>query len=362
MDSIWYRRVGFYNNPFSIKPAAYRGGVTGLGTAVDDISYAILTKKLVFVEGEYGQGKTTILKKLINDFGGNKQVVYFSCNRLDGRLDIERLLKKRYGFLGRLFGFEAKDMVLLLDEAQHLGTDDYKSLSEHHKKGAFKSIVFVSPKLNGEANGLTTNALVVNLKKINEEEAVKIVRQRVGHLHLLSDDMIKELFRKSNKNVRELLKNCELVCKYAVDNEMTKVTEGIAEEVLGKEDAKEEEKEEPAKKAAKGPLTKKAAKKAPSKKKEETPETEQPELVETKKQAPEKKPEAPALQQTENLTASQLLDEEDEIDRQVKELAMQGDELEEEAEETPKRRKKAAPQPAQLEPDEETLLPEEDYY
>lgn len=362
MDSIWYRRVGFYNNPFSIKPAAYRDRVTGLETAVDDISYAILTKKLIFVEGEYGQGKTTILKKLINDFGGNKQVAYFSCNRLDGRLNIERLLKKRYGFLGRLFGFEAKDMVLLLDEAQHLGTDDYKSLSEHHKKGAFKSIVFVSPKLNGEANGLTTNALVVNLKKINEEEAVKIVRQRVGHLHLLSDEIIKELFRRSNKNVRELLKNCELVCKYAVDSEMTKVTEDILKEVLGKEEAKEEQKEEPTKKAAKAPLTKKAAKKAPSKKKEE-PE-EEPELAETKKQTPEKEeePAETAVQQTESLPASQLLDEEDEIDRQVKELAMQGDEPEEEAEDAPKRRKKAAPQPAQLESDDETLLPEEDYY
>ena len=114
MNNIWYRRVGFYNNPFSIKPAAYRNNVTGLENTVDDISYAILTKKLVFVEGEYGQGKTTILKKLINDFGGKKQVAYFSCNRLDGRLNIERLLKKRYGFLGRMFGLEAKDMVLLL--------------------------------------------------------------------------------------------------------------------------------------------------------------------------------------------------------------------------------------------------------
>ena len=100
MSNIWYKRIGFFNNPFSIKPAVYHDNITGLGNTVDDISYAILTKKLVFIEGEYGQGKTTILKKLINDFGGKKQVAYFSCNRLDGHLDIQRLLKKRHGFLG----------------------------------------------------------------------------------------------------------------------------------------------------------------------------------------------------------------------------------------------------------------------
>ena len=358
MNNIWYRRVGFYNNPFSIKPAAYRDNVTGLENTVDDISYAILTKKLVFVEGEYGQGKTTILKKLINDFGGKKQVAYFSCNRLDGRLNIERLLKKRYGFLGRMFGLEAKDMVLLLDEAQYLGTEDYKGLGEHHSKGDFKSIVFVGHKLNGEANGLMANALVVNLKKIDEEEAVKIVRQRVGHLHLLSDDIIKEVFKRSGRNARELLKNCELVCKQAVDSEMTKVTEDILNETLGKQEIKEEREEAPTKRAAKAP---KKAKKALARKKEEA-QKEEPEAAEAKNPTPETREEpVTAVQQDADQQASQLSEEEDDIDRQVKELAMQDDDPDE-AEEVPKKRKKAAPQPAQPGHDEEALLPEEDYY
>lgn len=91
-------------------------------------------------------------------------MAYFSCNRLDGRLDIHRLLKTRYGFLGKLLDLRAKDLILLLDEAQYLGSEDYKDLSEHHKTGSLKSIVFVSPKLNGDANGMMSEALVVNLK------------------------------------------------------------------------------------------------------------------------------------------------------------------------------------------------------
>lgn len=337
MNNIWYKRIGFFNNPFSIKPAAYHDSLSGFGSTIDDISYAILTKKMVFIEGDYGQGKTTILKKIINDFGGKKQVAYFSCNRLDGRLDVQRLLKKRYGFLGNLFGLEAKDVILLLDEAQYLGNDDYKRLGEHHKTGQFKSIVFVSPKINGDANGLLSKALVVDLKNINQTEAVKIIRQRVGHLHLLSDEIINKTFERSNNNVRELLKNCERLCKYAVDNEMTKVTEELLDDALEKEEKTQ------AKKAAKKPLKKLAVKKK----------------QETKKEREETALEEPETIAVEDEIKEELsLEDEDELDKQIKEMANMPDDIDE-AEEEPKRRKNE--QARKLEP-EEALLAEEDYY
>lgn len=354
-SEIWYRKVGFYNNPFSIKPAAYHDSPLGLGNTIDDISYAILTKKLIFVEGEYGQGKTTILKKLINDFGGKKQVAYFSCNRLDGRLNIQKLLKKRYGFLGKLFSLEAKDMILLLDEAQYLGEEDYKKLAEHHRTGSFKSVVFVTPKINGSANGLLQNALVVNLKKLNQTEAVNIVRRRVGNLHLLSDNIINEVFERSNRNVRELLKNCEKVCKYAVDNELTKVSEEALNAVLNPEAKKAETKTEDATEEKKPTVKKQqpAPKKQVAKKKP---------LNEDNK--PAKKEGLEELQEPEEAIAvseeiKAVVEEEDEIDRQVKEMAMLPDDNDD-LEETPKKRKKPAEALTKSEP--EDLLNEEDYY
>ena len=75
MNNVWFRELGFNNNPFSIKPAAFHDQVVGFEKVVDEISYGVLNNKVVVVEGDYGNGKSSILKRLLNDFGGKKQVV-----------------------------------------------------------------------------------------------------------------------------------------------------------------------------------------------------------------------------------------------------------------------------------------------
>src|SRR3989344_5634830 len=125
MNTIWFRELGFHSNPFSIKPAAFHDQAIGFDKVVDEISYGILNKRIVLVEGDYGNGKSTILKKLLHDFGGKRQVVYYSCNRMDAQLNVKTLLNGRYGFFGELFDMKAKDMIFLLDEAQELHAKDY---------------------------------------------------------------------------------------------------------------------------------------------------------------------------------------------------------------------------------------------
>jgi len=134
MSTVWFREIGFHSNPFSIKPAAFHDHVFGYNKIIDDISYSILNNKVVVVEGEYGNGKSTILRRLLNDFGGKKQVIYYSCNRIDQRLNIKGLLTGRYGFFGRLFDIKSKNMILFLDEAQELGSKDYEKLYSYHQE------------------------------------------------------------------------------------------------------------------------------------------------------------------------------------------------------------------------------------
>ena len=43
MTDIWYRQLGFHNNPLSIKPAAYTDNITGYKEQIDEASYAILS-------------------------------------------------------------------------------------------------------------------------------------------------------------------------------------------------------------------------------------------------------------------------------------------------------------------------------
>jgi predicted AAA+ superfamily ATPase len=204
MTEIWYRQLGFHNNPLSIKPGAFQDGLNGYKEMIDEISYNILSNKNVFIQGEYGEGKTTILKKLINDFGGKKQVIYFSCNRIEKRINVKRLLNGRYGFWGKMFDLRPRNMILLLDEAQALEKKDYEKLLNYHNSGFFRAIVFVSQSYEADKvpPNMAKTIKVVKLKGISEEDALKIIRKRVGSLPLMPDAIIKTIFAKSNKNVR----------------------------------------------------------------------------------------------------------------------------------------------------------------
>ena len=121
-QEMWWRKLGFYINPFTIKPAPFDNKVFGQDQILEDLYYKLPAGTMSFVEGKLGTGKTTILKSLIAKFRGRGKVIYFSCNRLDTELNIEELLKGRYGFWGKLFGMMPKEMIVLLDEAQQLST------------------------------------------------------------------------------------------------------------------------------------------------------------------------------------------------------------------------------------------------
>ncbi|MBT5287764.1 hypothetical protein HOL88_01760 [archaeon] len=253
MSTVWFRDLGFYNNPFSIKPAAFHDNVLGYEKVVDEVSYGILNNKLVVLEGEYGNGKSTILRRLLHDFGGKKQVIYYSCNRVDARLNVKKLLNGRYGFLGKLFDMKPKDMILLLDEAQDLGAKDYQKLYSYYQEGFFKSIVLVGKGIEKSdiSKEFKPHLNEIDLESVDEDTAVKIVKKRVGDLNLLSDAIIKTIFSKSGENVRLLLKNCEEACKYAVQTGRKKVNEDVLAHIFKEKIEVVEEKKSSPKKVIK---------------------------------------------------------------------------------------------------------------
>jgi len=225
-NTIWFKDLGFYSNPFSIKPAAFHDQVLGYDKVVDEISQGILNNKVVVLQGAYGNGKSTILRRILNDFGGKKQVIYYSCNRADGRLNVKELLNGRYGFLGKLFDMKPKDMILLLDEAQTLGPKDYERIESYCQEGYFTSVVLVGNQMDmkGLPHQWKSRLHEVALNALNDTVAVHIVRKRIGDLMLLPDDMISEVYKISDNNVRLLLKNSEEVCKRAVETGRKKVS------------------------------------------------------------------------------------------------------------------------------------------
>ena len=119
---LWYRELGFHNNPFSIKPAQFKNAVTGydLKGVFDKIDKG----QMLFLEGQYGFGKTTILKHLIRAYGGRKEVIYYNCNRAESTIGTESLLKGKYGRFMRIFSGLPDNMILLLDEVEKLSQED----------------------------------------------------------------------------------------------------------------------------------------------------------------------------------------------------------------------------------------------
>ncbi len=208
MSYIWYRKHGFYNNPFSIKPAAFTDEIVGF--PVRDVFKVIDTRKVAFIQGDYGQGKTAILKRIINRYKGKRRLIYYSCNR-DDSLDIDGLLKGAGNLFSRILRLTTKDVILLLDEASSLSARDLKSLNKAYQSKDIRSIVFVG-KTRPSLPMKTEN---FKLSKLSLSDAVELVRKRVGDFPMLKDAIIKKVFQKSQRNPRLLLENLEDLCYLA---------------------------------------------------------------------------------------------------------------------------------------------------
>jgi energy-coupling factor transporter ATP-binding protein EcfA2 len=237
---LWYRQLGFYNNPFSIKPAAYHDNLYGYDVAINEVVGKIKDGGIIFVEGDYGAGKSTLLKKIIHAYGGKKEVVYYSCNITENKIDTEKLIEgRKKGFWSRIFfSGDGENLILLLDEAQDMSKEDSEEVMKAYGEKKFKTVILVSKDLKkmnfGDGMRKTMGKdNMIKLGKLNEDAAIKMIRKRIGNTKLLSDNMIKTILKKSDYNPRKLLKNCEEVCKYAVENIEDAVKEEHVKKVLG---------------------------------------------------------------------------------------------------------------------------------
>lgn len=245
---LWYRRMGFAENPFSIKPGIYSDSVYGYPNVIGEVAKGILAGKMQFVMGNYGNGKSTMLKYLLRKFGGQGKLAYFSCNRLEDRLDVKRILNGRYGFMGKLLDLKPKNMILLLDEAQNLSKEDFNNILRYFDSGNLKSVLFVAKEpINNFMPERMQRAVTVHmLESVSDSDAVAIVRKRIGSIGIMSDEVIKQVFCKSGYNVRVLLKNCEMLCRYAINKGFKSVNPDMVELLPSaekKEKAPEEKKE-----------------------------------------------------------------------------------------------------------------------
>tara|TARA_Y100000310_G_C20633060_1_gene789661 strand:+ start:566 stop:1531 length:966 start_codon:yes stop_codon:yes gene_type:complete len=233
-NNLWFRELGYFNNPFSIKPAAFHDKVIGNEELIDEISYGILNNKILLLDADFGEGKSTVLRRVLNDFGGKSKVIYYSCNRMGKRINLKKLLNGRYGLIGKWFDMKPKDMILLLDEAQELCKKDYEKIQSYYEGGYFKAVVLVGVGFDKKEipSNVNDHLKEISIKKLNVDQVMDLLKKRVGVLPMLTKEVVSELYDLSDNNVRKLLKNCEEVCKYTVTFGEDKITSEVIKEAL----------------------------------------------------------------------------------------------------------------------------------
>jgi len=224
MSEPWYWKLGFSANPFNIKPAALNNEVVGhrLGPILEKIENGMVQ----FIEAPLGSGKTTILKNIISTFGGAKKLIYCSCIKNES-LNVNELLKNAT-LRGKLFGTMPQDMIIMVDEAQNISKDDAEEITDFKEYGNIKSVAFFGleydKKLLTEGLNKSLNGNVTVLSYLTPQEAVELVRTRIGNLKLLPDYVIREIYGRTNGNSRRFLQYCEEICKKAVDLSINELT------------------------------------------------------------------------------------------------------------------------------------------
>src|SRR3989338_3911932 len=233
MFELWYRELGFYNNPFSIKPAAFTNDVVGHN--LKTMFQSIDSGKILFITGPFGTGKTTLLKNIIGRYGGQKRIVYFSCG-LERSMQVDSLIRGAGNMLNKIIGGSPRNLIFLIDEANDIVQKDVQDLFEAYQDGIIKSIVFVGtivpsrkfpPGLSSELKGN-----VIDLHNLPPAAAVSLVRKRIGSLPVLSDAVIREVHRKAGGNTRLVLEYCEELCRLAVSRGLNSVSKSEVDELF----------------------------------------------------------------------------------------------------------------------------------
>lgn len=242
---MWYEDLNFIENPFRDNSSTE---LISYNDIIEDLLYNINAGNIVVIEGGDGRGKTSLLNVVINRFRGQGRVVYINGNKVENP-NIENVLMDKYGFWGRLFNKMPNDMILLMDEVEELSEKNLERIKYFYDQNYIKAIVFTtkdrknpnfSPSLKERI------AKIIPLKELRDDDAVRIIKSRLGNIELFANEDIKIIFKHSDKNVKLLLENCEKIAEIVVERKLEKADKEIIEGVIGKKESKvvNEEKQE----------------------------------------------------------------------------------------------------------------------
>ena len=207
----WYKDYGFEYNPFTIKPIEEYDLFFDNKNVFEEVIDLISQGKNVLVKGGLGTGKSSILKKIISEFSGDKKLYYYNAYRSPLPINYDKILKGAGNFFSRNLKIKSKDVILFIDEAQHLKSDSLKEL-KNYLGDYFRAVVIASSnprfKLPKDLHSSFKN--VLNITKFTSKDAKNMIMDRLGddYSNILDDREIKNIHKKSS-TPREFLLKCD---------------------------------------------------------------------------------------------------------------------------------------------------------
>lgn len=229
MNMEWYEQLDYDENPLTVETR-----YVGNREVLDEAYYSVVSGNILIVEGADGTGKTKILKEMIKRFGGQGRVAYVNCKELEKELNVENVLAKKNGILGWLLKKYPRNMILLLDDVEHLSAKNVERIKYFFDTNRLRAVVVTTKDYQKLSLGESVKQRVrkvVPMRTLSEYEAVQVVHDKLGE-EMLNDRLIKETFRQSERNMQTFLKNCELVCKAYIANK--NLTENDVKDVVTK--------------------------------------------------------------------------------------------------------------------------------
>lgn len=210
---MWYKKYGWSENPFSVKPSAE--GLVGLDGHREKILDFVHSGTICFLTGPAGVGKSSILKWVQENVKGHVPI-YIDAENIGVTFDLSEYLKQHKSLWESFLGYDyPRSVVILLDES-HATEDKFKkTLKLFWDHDYIKSVVLTQiPPLNN-FNKSVRNRIgdrVIRLDRMGVKNVYEMIELRTDGKNPFTKDALELIAKKSDYIPRKILENCEAAC------------------------------------------------------------------------------------------------------------------------------------------------------
>ncbi|MCG2718392.1 MAG: ATP-binding protein [Nanoarchaeota archaeon] len=210
---MWYKKYGWNENPFSIKPVFDK--LVGAAEKRKKLLDFVHAGNICFLNGPAGVGKSSTLKWLQYNLKGYTPI-YIDSEHLEDDFDLAEYMKGYRTFWEVIMGHEyPKSAVILLDEAHATEKKMKRALKLYWDHDYIKSIVITQiPDLKNFDSSVRNRIgdRVIKLDKMEKKLVHDMINHRANDNHPFTKEAVELIAKKSKHIPRKILENCERVC------------------------------------------------------------------------------------------------------------------------------------------------------